>query len=101
MGVGLSVYIRRLVVQEARRRVAAAAERGEPLLIPATAAGITQEFPGAALPDEDVRNQLFAEAAQSGVAVELGRRPHGEVSLSFRNGLASALDLTNSAEREL
>ena len=73
MGVGLSIYVRRLVLQEARRRVAEAAERGEPLLIPTTAAEITMEFPGAALPEEDVRNQLFAEAAQSGVAVQLSK----------------------------
>ena len=72
MGIGLSVFMRRLVIQEARQRVASAAKRGESLLIPATAAEITQEFPGSALPEEDVRNQLFAEAARAGVSVELG-----------------------------
>ena len=75
MGIGLSVFIRRLVIQETRQRVASAAKRGEPLLVPAAAAEIKQEFPGSALPDEDVRNQLFAEAARTGVAVELGRGP--------------------------
>lgn len=73
MGVGTSIFIRRLVMAETRRRVASAAKRGEPLSIPASAAEIAQEFPGSALPEEDVRNQLFAEAARAGVAVELGR----------------------------
>lgn len=75
MGTGISIYIRRLVMQETRRRVASAAKRGESLSIPASAAEIAQEFPGSALPEEDVRNQLFAEAGRAGVEVELGRGP--------------------------
>ena len=33
MGIGLSIFMRRLVIQEARQRVASAAKRGESLLI--------------------------------------------------------------------
>jgi len=75
MGTGVSIYIRRLVMQETRRRVASAAKRGEALSIPTSAAEIAEEFPGSALPEEDVRNQLFAEAGRAGVATELGRGP--------------------------
>ena len=71
MGTGVSFYVRNLVGQEMRGRVATARRRGETLSIPETAAQIEEEYPGSALNEEDIRNRLFAEAVDAGVSVEL------------------------------
>jgi len=77
MGVGVSFYIRNLVGQEMRGRIATAKRRGEPLLIREAATQIEDGYPGSNLHDEDLRNRLFAEAVDAGVAVDLGAaRPH-------------------------
>ena len=71
MGVGVSFYVRNLVGKEMRGRVASARRRGETLAIPEAAAEIARNYPGSALPDEDLRNRLFAEAIQAGAPVAL------------------------------
>ncbi len=77
MGSGVSWYMRTLVAEEMRGRVASAAKRGATLDIPESAAEIAQAYPGSALSEEDVGNRLFAEAARAGVAVEIGKRRAG------------------------
>ena len=74
MGVGVSFYIRNLVGKEMRGRVARARRRGETLMIPETAADIARNYPGSALPDEDLRNRLFAEAIQAGAPIALSTK---------------------------
>ena len=79
MGVGVSFYIRNLVAQDIRQRVSSAKRHGESLVVPTSAAEIADDYPGAALVDDDLRNRLFAEAAWAGVPVELGKnfsKPH-------------------------
>jgi hypothetical protein len=71
MGIGVSFYIRNLVGQEMRGRIATARRRGETLAIPETAVQLEEEYPGSALNEEDMRNRLFAEAVGAGVEVEL------------------------------
>lgn len=71
METGVSFYVRNLVAKEMRERIAAAKRQGEALLIPETAAQIAEGYPGSAVPEEDLRNRLFAEAVKAGVAVEL------------------------------
>jgi hypothetical protein len=68
---GVSFYIRNLVGQEMRSRIALARQRGETLAIPETAAEIARSYPGSALAEEDLRNRLFAEAIQAGAPVAL------------------------------
>jgi hypothetical protein len=71
MGTGVSFYVRNLVAKEMRERIATAKRQGEPLMIPEAAAQIAEEYPGSAVPEEDLRNRLFAEAANAGVAADL------------------------------
>jgi hypothetical protein len=71
MGIGVSFYIRNLVAQEMRGRVASARKRGETIAIPETAAEIAHDYPGSAFADEDLRNRLLAEAIQAGAPVAL------------------------------
>ena len=73
MGSGVSFYIRTLVAEEMRHRIATAKKRGEKLSIPAHAAELARNYAGSAYTDDDLRNRLFAEASRAGVAVELGR----------------------------
>ncbi len=73
MGSGVSTYMRILVTEEMRRRVAFAAKGGKALSVPASAAEIAQAFPRADLSVAEVASQLLAEAARAGVAVDLGR----------------------------
>ena len=71
MGIGVSFYVRNLVAQEMRGRVASARKRGDTLAIPEAAAQIARDYPGSGLADEDLRNRLFAEAIQQGAPLEL------------------------------
>lgn len=73
MGSGVSTFIRVLVIEEMRRRVANTANGGEALSVPASAAEIAQAFPRADLTEDQIASQLLAEAARAGVAVDLGR----------------------------
>lgn len=76
MGIGVGIYLRKLVAQEVRERIALAWLQGETLSIPKQAAEIARSYPDA-LPDDDLRNQLFAEAASVGLPVDLKRaKPH-------------------------
>jgi hypothetical protein len=70
MGIGVDVYNRRLVVQDMRERIALAWLHGETLSIPDQAAQLARSYPGA-LPNDDLRNWLFAEATRVGVPVNL------------------------------
>lgn len=73
MGSGTAFFIRTLIAEEMRNRIAAAKARGETLSIPAHVDELAKNYPGAALTDADLRNRLFAEATRAGVAVELKR----------------------------
>ena len=70
MGIGVGLYIRKLVAQEMRERIASAWLNGETLSIPKQADEIARTYPGA-LPDDDLRNRLFAEAAGVGLPVDM------------------------------
>jgi hypothetical protein len=70
MGIGVGFYVRKLVAQDIRHRIALAWLHGERLSIPRQAKQIARSYPGA-LPDDDVRNRLFAEAAGVGLPVNL------------------------------
>jgi hypothetical protein len=70
MGIGVDIYNRRLAAQDMRQRIALAWLQGETLSIPDAAAQIAISYPGA-LPDDDLRNWLFAEATRFGVPVDL------------------------------
>jgi hypothetical protein len=73
MGSGTAFFIRTLVAEEMRDRIARAKKRGETLSIPAHADEIARNYPGSALTDDDLRNRLFAEATSAGVPVDLHR----------------------------
>ena len=79
MGIGVGIYIRNLVAQEMRERIALAWLNGETLSIPKHADQIARSYPGSALPVDDLRNRLFADATRIGLPVELTRetvKPH-------------------------
>jgi hypothetical protein len=79
MGIGGGFYIRNLVDQEVRERIALAWLNGETLSIPEQADQIAVLYPGSALPGDDLRNHLFADATRIGLPVELSRetvKPH-------------------------
>ena len=76
MGIGGGFYIRNLVDQEIRERIALAWLNGETLLIPKQADQIAALYPGSALPDDD---RLFADAIRIGLPIKLTResvKPH-------------------------
>ena len=73
MGIGGGFYIRNLVDQEIRERIALAWLNGETLLIPKQADQIAALYPGSALPDDDLRNRLFADATRIGLPIKLTR----------------------------
>lgn len=75
MGAGVSFYTRRLVAQDMRERIALAWLHGETLSVPQQAAQIASSYPGA-LPEDDLRNWLFAEATRVGVPVDLTPATH-------------------------
>jgi len=76
MGIGVGFYVTKLVAQEVRERIALAWLHGETLSIPEQAAEIARSYPGA-LPDDDLRNWLFAEATGIGLPVDLKpAKPH-------------------------
>ena len=75
MGTGGGFYIRNLVGQEMRERIALAWLNGERLSIPKQGDPIARLYPGSGLLDEDLRNRLFAEATRIGLPVELRKRP--------------------------
>jgi len=74
MGTGVGYYIRDLVSQEVRERIARAWLNGETLSIPKQADQIASLYPGSALADDDLRNSLFNDATRIGLPVELTRR---------------------------
>ena len=74
MGIGVGFYIRNLVDQEVRERIARAWLNGETLSIPKQADQIARLYPGSALPDADLRNSLFNDATRIGLPVELTRQ---------------------------
>ena len=79
MGIGVGFYIRNLVDQEVRERIALAWLNGETLSIPKQGVQIARSYPGSALADDDVRNRLFVDATRIGLPVELTRgivNPH-------------------------
>ena len=77
MGAGVELFIRTLIAEEMRDRIAAAKESGQTLSIPANVDEIARNYPGARLTEEDLRNRLFAEATQAGVPVDLKpAKPH-------------------------
>jgi hypothetical protein len=79
MGSGVAFFIRTLIAEEMRDRVASAKKRGETLSIPAQIDEIASSYPGSALTDDDLRNRLFAEATRAGVDVDLtwvSSKPH-------------------------
>jgi hypothetical protein len=76
MGIGVDIYNRKLAAQDMGERIALAWLRGETLSIPDAASQIARSYPGA-LPDNDLRNWLFAEATRVGVPVDLkSAKPH-------------------------
>jgi hypothetical protein len=76
MGIGVGFYVRKLVAQDMRERIALAWLNGETLSIPKQADEIARLYPGA-LPKEDLRNRLFAEAAGVGLPIDLKPpKPH-------------------------
>ena len=74
MGYGVGFYIRNLVAKDIRERIATAWMHGETLSISKQTAEIARAYPGSG-PNDDVRNQLFAEATGVGVPVELTKEP--------------------------
>jgi hypothetical protein len=74
MGSGTAFFIRTLIAEEMRDRIAAAKARGETLSIPAQVDELAKSYPGSALTDDDLRNRFFAEATRAGVAIDLKRR---------------------------
>ena len=79
MGTGVGFYIRTLVAQEMRERIALAWLNGETLSIPKQADEIARSYPGSGMPDDDLRNRLFLEATRIGLPVKLTRetvKPH-------------------------
>jgi hypothetical protein len=73
MGIGGGFYIRNLVYQEVRERIALAWLNGETLLVQKQANEIARLYPGSAVPDDDLRNYLFTDATRIGLPVELTR----------------------------
>jgi len=73
MGIGVGFYIRNLVDQEVRERIALAWLNGETLSIPKQADQIARSYPGSALADDDLGNLLFVDATRIGLPVELTR----------------------------
>ena len=59
MGIGVGFYIRNLVPQEIRERIALAWLNGETLSIQKQADEIARLYPGSALPDDDLRKSPF------------------------------------------
>ena len=74
MGIGVGFYLRSLIAQAMRERIALAWLNGETLSIPKQADEIARSYPGA-LPGDDLRNRLFAEAAGVGLPLDLTREP--------------------------
>jgi hypothetical protein len=73
MGIGIGFYTRNILAQEIRKRIAFAWLNAETLSIPKQADQIASLYPGSGLPDEDLRNRLFADATGVGLPVKLTR----------------------------
>ena len=69
MGAGVASFIRILVAEEVKRRVAEAAQ-GEPIDLRANAVDIERAYPGSYLTAEEIAAKLFDEASRAGVAIE-------------------------------
>ena len=72
MGIGQLFYVRNLLAQDLRGRIADVQRQGGKLVIPRAAAQLAREYPG--FSEQDLRNRLFAEAVQAGVPMDLRKR---------------------------
>ena len=70
MGAGVSSFIRILVSEEVKRRVADAAKAGEAIDLKANAIEIEHAYPGSYLSDQEIAGALFDEASRLGVPTD-------------------------------
>jgi len=70
MGAGVSSFIRVLVSEEVKRRVAEAAKDGQSINLKAHAVEIERAYPGSYLSDLEIAAALLDEASRVGVPTE-------------------------------
>ena len=70
MGAGVASFIRILVAEEVKRRVAEAAQGGDLIDLRANAVDIERAYPGSYLTEEEIAATLFDEASRAGVPIE-------------------------------